>query len=214
VTVLSSGAELRLTGPAGPTVVCVNGGRAKELPGTWSATIEWLVRRLAPAMPELCFAEVRYRTKSWRRFDECVNDCRAAIGAVEGERVLLLGFPMGGAVAASCADEQCVGGVVGLAPWLPDQLSLEALRGKRLRVLHGGLDRSLPGMPGVSPALSRRGYERARALGASGEYTLIPGALHAIALRGPTGRLVPLPRANAWAQLVRGELARFVSGVA
>jgi hypothetical protein len=53
-------AEIRLRGPAAaPAVVCVNGGQAAEVPGTWSATIEWLVDRLAPASPELHLAEVR-----------------------------------------------------------------------------------------------------------------------------------------------------------
>jgi hypothetical protein len=99
--------------------------------------------------------------------------------------------------------------VLGLAPWIPDRLPLGSLRGRRLRVLHGSLDRRLPGIPGVSPEGSRRGFERARAIGATGDYTLIPGALHGIAVRAPRGRPVPLPRANAWARLVSEELRRF-----
>ena len=61
----------------------------------------------------------------------------------------------------------------------------------------------------MSPALSRRGYERARAAGVDGSYELIPGALHAIALRAPTGRPVPLPRARAWAAGVAAQLVAF-----
>ena len=207
VTRVSTGADLRLTG-AGPTaVVCVNGGQAKEMAGTWSASLEWLVGKLAPRFPELAFAEVRYRVKSWRRLDACVEDARAAIAAVNAERTVLLGFSMGGAVAISAAGEPSVERVVGLAPWIPDRLSLEPLRGKRLDVLHGSLDRWLPGIPGVSPSSSRAGFERARALGAAGEYRLIPGALHAIALRGRRGRPVPLPRASAWERGVAAQLA-------
>ena len=86
----------------------------------------------------------------------CVEDARAAIHAVAAERTVLLGFSMGGAVAISAAGEASVEGVLGLAPWIPDRLSLEPLRGKRLDVLHGSLDRWLPGVPGVSPASSRR----------------------------------------------------------
>ena len=57
---LSTGAELRLTGTVGDcAVVCVNGGQSREVEGTWSASIEWLVRALAPRLPELAFAEVR-----------------------------------------------------------------------------------------------------------------------------------------------------------
>jgi dienelactone hydrolase len=208
---LRTGAELRLTGPSGAAaaVVCVNGGQGGEVKGTWSASLEWLVRRLAPHYPELAFGEVRYRIKSWRRLDWCVEDAYAAIAATGARRTLLLGFSMGGAVAARVADELTVETVLGLAPWFPDRLPLDALRGKRLRVLHGSLDRWLPGVPGVSPTSSRRGFERARALGVDGEYTLIPGAVHGIALRAHWGRPVPLPRAGAWEQLVARELDGF-----
>ena len=35
----------------GGAVVCVNGGTAAEVPGTWSASLEWLVRRLSDSSP-------------------------------------------------------------------------------------------------------------------------------------------------------------------
>jgi pimeloyl-ACP methyl ester carboxylesterase len=208
---LQSGAELRITGPnaAQLGVVCVNGGQAAEVEGTWSASLEWLVARLAPRFPDLAFAEVRYRIKSWNRLDWCIEDARAAIEALGAPRTLLLGFSMGGAVAARAAGEASVETVVGLAPWFPERVSLDQLAGRRLAVLHGSLDRGLPGIPGVSPESSRRGFERARALGADGEYTVIPGALHGIALRAHWGRALPLPRAHVWARLVADELVRF-----
>ena len=206
---LSTGAELRLTGEGATAVVCVNGGQAAEVEGTWSASLEWLVHRLAPRFRQFVFAEVRYRIKSWRRLDRCVDDARAAVAHVGAERTLLLGFSMGGAVAISAADEASVEHVLGLAPWIPDRLSLAPLRGKRLDVLHGSLDRWLPGIPGVSPASSRRGFERARALGVAGRYELIPGALHGIALRAHWGRPVPLPRAAAWERRVAAQLSAF-----
>jgi pimeloyl-ACP methyl ester carboxylesterase len=187
----------------------MNGGQAAEVEGTWSASIEWLVRRLAPEFAQLTFGEVKYRVKSWNRLDWCIEDAQAAIEAIGAPRTLLLGFSMGGAVAAGAAGEASVETVVGLAPWFPERISLERLRGRRLAVLHGSLDRGLPGIPGVSPASSRRGFERARALGAEGEYTLIPGALHGIALRSIRGRALPLPRAHTWARLVANELVRF-----
>jgi pimeloyl-ACP methyl ester carboxylesterase len=208
---LTTGAELRVTGPldAMAAVVCVNGGQAAQVEGTWSASIEWLVRRLAPRFPELAFAEVRYRIKSWNRLDWCVEDARAAIAQVGARRTLLLGFSMGGAVSVRAADDPSVETLIGLAPWLPDQLSLEPLRGKRLRVVHGSLDRAFPGIPGVAPALARRGFERALALGAQGEFTLVRGGLHGLAVRAPSGRLLALPRASKWASLVAEELAAF-----
>jgi pimeloyl-ACP methyl ester carboxylesterase len=209
---LSTGAELRVTGPTGTAaVICVNGGQAAEVEGTWSATLEWLVQRLAPRFPALAFAEVRYRIKSWRQLDWCTEDARAAILEVGAPRTLMLGFSMGGAVSIRCADDPSVEEVLGIAPWIPDRLSVEPLRGKRLVVLHGSLDRGLPGIPGVSPKLSRHGFARARELGVEGAYTIIPGGLHGVALRARSGRLLPLPRANRWTELVATELTRFAT---
>ena len=209
---VSTGAEVRITGDvAERAVVCVNGGQAREVPGTWSASIEWLVRGLAPQLPQLGFAEVRYRVKSWRRLDACVDDARAAIDEIGAAHVLLLGFSMGGAVSIACADEPGVEEVVGLAPWIPDQLNLAPLRRKRFTVIHGALDRWFPGIPGVSASHSRKGFDRARERGAEGTYVLIPGALHGIALRSPWGTLVPLPKADCWAALVEEALRRFSS---
>jgi len=190
-------------------VVCVNGGQAAAVEGTWSASLEWLVRRLASRFPALGFAEVRYRIKSWQRLEPCIEDARSAIRASGGRQILLLGFSMGGAVAISAADEPSVERVIGLAPWIPDRLSVEPIRGKRLDVIHGSLDAYLPGLPGVSTKLSRRGFERVRAVGAAGDYTLIRGALHGIAVRAHRGRALPLPRAHAWERHVAAQLERF-----
>ena len=213
--ILSTGAEVRVTGPRSRcAVVCVNGGQAREVPGTWSATVEWLVRRLSQRLPELRFAEVRYRVKSWKRLDSCFEDARAAVREVGAERTLLLGFSMGGAVSIGIADEPSVEAVVGLAPWIPEQLDLARLHGKRLAVFHGALDRWLPGIPGVSARHSRTGFERAQARGAEGRYVLIKGGLHGVALRSPRGKLIALPRADRWAALVEEELRRFVSSQA
>jgi len=212
---LATGAELRVTGTVdGAAVVCVGGGQQREVAGTWSATLEWLVATLAPRLPQLGFAEVRYRVKSWRSLDSCVEDGRAAIHEVAAARVALLGFSMGGAVAVSIAREAGVEEVVGLAPWLPDELDVSTLRGKRLAVIHGALDRWLPGVPGVPASHSKKGFDRARERGAEGRYTVIPGALHGVALRAPWGGLVALPKAERWAELVEEELRRFLGGAA
>jgi dienelactone hydrolase len=212
---LETGAELRVTGSVDDAVVlCVGGGQQRELAGTWSASLEWLVATLAPRLPQLGFAEVRYRVKSWRRLDSCVEDARAGVREVGAPRVALLGFSMGGAVAVTVAREPGVEQVVGLAPWLPDELDVSTLRGKRLTVLHGALDRWLPGVPGISAAHSRKGFDRARERGAEGRYVLIPGALHGVALRAPWGGLVALPKAERWAELVAEELSRFLGGAA
>ena len=205
---------MRVTGTVGEcAVVCVNGGQHREVDGTWSASVEWLVRAVAPRLPTLAFAEVRYRVKSWRRLESCVEDARAAVFEVGAPRVALLGFSMGGAVSIAVASEPKVTEVVGLAPWIPDELDVSSLRRKRLTVIHGSLDRWLPGIPGVSAAHSRKGFDRARERGAEGSYVLVPGALHGIALRSPWGKLVPLPKARRWAELVEEELRRFAGVV-
>jgi pimeloyl-ACP methyl ester carboxylesterase len=211
---LTTGAEARSRGPAGPlAVVCANGGQAAEVSGTWSASIEWLVDGLAPQFPELRFVEVRYRVKSWKRLDWCVEDALAAIEIAGAERVLLVGFSMGGAVSVRAAEHPSVAAVVGLAPWLPDELDVSPLVGRRLDVLHGAVDRWLPGIPGVNPSVSRRGFDRARRLGVEGTYTLIPGAVHGIALRSRRrNRLVALPRATRWKELAAEHVARFRGG--
>ena len=207
---LASGAEARWTNPGHPrAVVCVDGGTAAEVPGTWSASVEWLVRALAPRFPELSFLEVRYRVKSWRRLDKCVEDARAALAATDADELALLGFSMGGAVSVHVAGDPRVSTVIALAPWLYDQLDVAPLDGRRFAILHGSLDRGLPWIPGVAPELSRRGFERARARGVDASRTIIPGALHPVALRSPGGRTVPMPRARRWAGLVAEELTRF-----
>jgi pimeloyl-ACP methyl ester carboxylesterase len=210
--IIESGAEMRVIGPTDRcAVVCVNGGQHREVPGTWSASIEWLVAQLAPRLPDVGFAQVRYRVKSWRRLDSCIEDARAAVRELAAPRTLLLGFSMGGAVSIAAAGEPGVEEVIGLAPWMPDQLGFDELRNKRLTVIHGALDRWLPGIPGVSASHSRKGFERARAAGVAGRYVLVRGALHGIALRSPWGQLVTLPKAERWAALVDEELRRFVS---
>jgi len=205
-----------VTNPGGRrAVVCVNGGSGREVPGTWSATLEWLVRRLAPEFPSISFLEVRYRIKSWKQLASCIADCRAAMSlAVEdgAEELALLGFSMGGAVAISAADHPGVTTVIGLAPWIPDRLDVATLDGRRVTIVHGSLDRWLPGIPGVSPKSSLRGFERIRQRQIDATYTIVPGGIHGLAVRLRRGGTIPLPRAKQWAKLVSAELHRFESG--
>jgi dienelactone hydrolase len=188
--------------------VLANGGRRELLPGTWSATLEWLVRRLAPRFPHVAFVEVRYRVRSWRRLDDCVDDLRDGMDAAGDVPLALLGFSMGGAVATRAAGDARVTDVIGLAPWLPDALDVSPLAGRRLTVVHGSFDRNVPFVPGVSPALSRRGFERALAAGATGDYHLVRGGLHALAVRGRRG-LVRLPQASAYERRLTDAIAVF-----
>ncbi len=216
---LETGAEARLRNADGAlAAVLVNGGTAKPLPGTWSATSELLAQELGPRFPRVRFLEVRYRVKTWKALESCMDDAAAAIDHLVATGVrsaLLVGFSMGGAVAIGISGSAHVTGVLGLAPWIPSQLPVDGLRGKRLDVVHGAWDRYLPGVPGVSPASSRVGFERARSAGSDGTYTLIPRGLHGAALRRRSGELLRLPRWREWLDHTAAALTRYelASGV-
>jgi pimeloyl-ACP methyl ester carboxylesterase len=188
----------------------VNGGTARRAQGTWSATSEWLAERLSARFPEVAFVEVRYRTKSWNELPSCIEDAEDALTAT-ARPALLVGFSMGGAVAIGAAGHDSAAAVLGLAPWIPPQLDLRPLDGKRFDVVHGAWDRWFPLVPGVSPAHSRSGYERAVAAGAKGKYTVIPRGLHGVAVRSRRGSIVTLPRARAWLGPVSDAIERFQS---
>ena len=206
---LATGAQMRLARPgAGTVVICVNGGGATARPGNWSPTIEWLVDRLAPRYPDAAFAEVKYRVRSWKMLPSCIADGAAALAAVpDAERVVMLGFSMGGAVSIACSADARVTDLVALAPWIPEELSLAALAGDRVTIIHGSIDGVIPGVPGVRPSHSLRGADRLRAAGADVTYRRIPGAVHGVAIRRGD-RLVPLPRAGTWLRDVEQALQR------
>ena len=119
---------------------------------------------------------------------------------------------MGGAVAIAAAGHPRVSTVIGLAPWIPDRLDVATLDGRRLAIVHGSLDRWLPGIPGVSPKSSLRGFERIRLHEIEATHTVVSGGLHGLAVRTRRGGTIPLPRAGHWAKLVAGELRRLESG--
>jgi pimeloyl-ACP methyl ester carboxylesterase len=208
---LARGAEARVrNSDASRAAVLVNGGTARAMPGTWSATSEWLAERLAPRFPDVAFVEVRYRTKSWNELPSCIADAEDALTAT-ARPALLVGFSMGGAVAIGAADHDSAAAVLGLAPWIPPELDLRPLDGKRFDVVHGAWDRWLPLVPGVSPAHSRSAFERALAAGAHGKYTLVARGLHGVAVRSRGGSVVTLPRARAWLGPVSDAIERFQS---
>ncbi len=212
---LASGGALRLTGPVdGTVVVCMNGGVARPVPGDWSPSIEWLVGRLAPEFPELGFAELRYRIKSWRELDSLITDARDAVATVRdlgAQRMALLGFSAGGGAALACAAHEGIDEVIALAPWIPDRMDLSDLAGVRVRVFHGSRDGTRLGVVGVRPDHSLAGVHRLREAGADATHTVIRGGVHGIAVR-PFGRMVPLPHARDWLALVRDELGWFAAG--
>ena len=125
------------------------------------------------------------------------------------DEVALLGFSMGGAVSVHVAGDPAVSTVIALAPWLYPELDARPLDGRRFAVLHGSLDRGLPGSPGCPPRALAARLRAGAGRGVDAERTVIAGAIHPIALRAPWGGTVPMPRAGRWAELVGAELERF-----
>ena len=102
-----------------------------------------------------------------------------------------------------------IGGISG-GPYILARAGL--LDGRRVTIVHGSLDRWLPGIPGVSPKSSLRGFERILQREIDASYTIVPGGIHGLAVRSRHGSTIPLPRAKQWAKLVSAELHRFESG--
>jgi len=94
-------------------------------------------------------------------------------------------------------------------PWLPPQLELGTLQGRRLAIAHGALDAPLPLIPGVKPSMSMAAAERARALGIDVEREVVPRGFHALALRRRNGDMLALPGAGHYAEIVGDQLERF-----
>ncbi|HTI35550.1 MAG TPA: hypothetical protein VL422_17885 [Miltoncostaea sp.] len=208
---LPGGGALRVRGGGeGPSLLLLGGSTHRDGAGTWSATSEWLARRISREHPDWSVAEVRYRFGSWRRLVAATEDAHAAMLALEGMgrgAEALVGFSLGGRVAVALAGAPTVRTVVGLAAWLPDGVDLRPLMGRHLHLAHGTLDRALPGVPGVSPRISEAAAARAEALGVPTELTMIAGGLHGVAARGRWSGLVPLPRAGRWADVVMDAVA-------
>ena len=139
-------------------MVCVNGGTGTSCPATGAPRSNGWSSAWPREHPAIAFHEVRYRVKSWKHLDSCLEDAEAALDAAAdpgGRRTLLLGFSMGGAVSIGVAGHPSVSTVVGLAPWIPARLDVGGMRGRRLAVIQGSLDGWIPGIPGVSPRSSR-----------------------------------------------------------
>lgn len=94
-------------------------------------------------------ALLRFQLKGWNAGSSPepspVADAREALAvlraAVPDQPIVVVGHSMGGRTAAWVADAPGVVGVVGLAPWLPADDPVHALRGKHLVAAHGRRDR-------------------------------------------------------------------------
>ncbi|WP_220699204.1 alpha/beta hydrolase [Nocardioides cavernaquae] len=124
-----------------------------------------LQQAIAPQLHEHGVAVwlLRYRVRGWNDVHDPspAPDARWALERVRTELdvpVALVGHSMGARTAVRVADDPAVVGVVGLAPWLPGDEPVRALRGRDLVVGHGRRDRI------TSFALSQAYVERSRAV--------------------------------------------------
>ena len=132
---------------------------------------------------------VRYRYRGWNGdAADAAADLRHVLASVSDsiERIALVGHSMGGRAVFAVADDPRVGGVLGLAPWLPADEPQPPLHGRLVVLGHGAGDRI------VDPRLTTRYAERARHAGVPVAAFHAPDEGHAL-----------LQRHGDWDQLVR-----------
>jgi len=120
---------------------------------------------------------VRYRVRGWNGSQlSPVHDARWALEEIRRRHgdvpVVLVGHSMGGRTAMRVADAPTVVAAIGLAPWLPRGEPVDAVRGRRVLVVHGTADRW------TSPAESLLWCERARPLTSGMRRLEVSGAGH------------------------------------
>ena len=197
---LATGAEVRVTNAVRTLAVVCNGGQARPVEGTWSASLEWLVASSRPACPTSpsprcgtasslgiawrCASRTRLpRSRPWRAPARALHPARVLDGRSGRDRRL--------APRVRLRDRACA-----LDPGPPRPLGARREAPHRLP----RRTRSLPTRdPGRLAGELRRGFERAQALAVEGSYSMIRepcigsrsaliGAADSAASREPLGR--------------------------
>jgi pimeloyl-ACP methyl ester carboxylesterase len=188
-----------LAAPRGASdlVLLAHGGTVDSLAaaGGWRAPIlrMWPFALAArSAAPSAAIGLMRYRYRGWNGAKaHPARDLETVLDGLASSirRVVLIGHSMGGRAVVAAGKHRLVGGVLGLAPWLPAGEPLVALRGPVV-LAHGTLDRI------TSPALTAAYARRLRAAGIPVALVEVEGDKHAM-----------LHRFADWNELVR----RFVA---
>jgi alpha-beta hydrolase superfamily lysophospholipase len=137
------------------------------------------------AVHTMCF-----RYQGWNGDERApVPDVRWAVAQLSKQYgdipLVLSGHSLGGRAVVNAADAPGVVGVLGLAPWLPENEPTAQLAGRRLLLAHGTRDRV------TSPRSSYDYAARARAEGHDVARIVLPGSGHTL-----------LSRARDWNRLV------------
>ncbi|HZX08287.1 alpha/beta hydrolase [Kribbella sp.] len=186
--------------PAGATelVLIAHGGEEHSHadPQLWRPALlrMWPFAAVArSAAPDAAIGFARYRFRGWNDDGDPAADLRAVLDELPPviTRVLLIGHSMGGRAVVAAGDHARVAGVLALAPWLPDDEPLVALR-PPVTFVHGTEDTI------TSPAGTTAYATRLRDAGVTVTTYALAGEGHAM-LRRPKdwNRLV--------AEFVRGE---------
>lgn len=127
---------------------------------------------------------LRNRVRGWNEPAlDALTDARWALERIKTEhpaaRIVLVGHSLGGRVALRLADDEAVGGVCGLAPWLEPGEPIDQLAGRRVLIAHGDADRITS--PEQSADYARRALQLPRP--PSMTYVRVPGAGHAMLRR-------------------------------
>ena len=135
--------------PAGATdlVVLAHGGmeHSRANPHLWGGAIlrMWPFAAAArAAVPQAAVGLLRYRYRGWNgAAADSAADLRAVLDDLPPviRRVVLIGHSMGGRAVVAAGDHPRVAGVLALAPWLPEDEPLIALRAP-VTFAHGTLD--------------------------------------------------------------------------
>jgi predicted esterase len=144
-----------------------------------AATIRRLGRRGLAVVP------VRYGVRGWNGAAMSpVADARAALAAARERHgdvpIVLVGHSMGARTAIHVAGDPGVVGVVGMAPWTPNEEPTEQTAGRRVLLLQGDHDTVTP--PNDSLDFARRAADA----GAEVARVVVRGDGHAMLRRWPT----------------------------
>jgi pimeloyl-ACP methyl ester carboxylesterase len=186
--------------PAGATelVLLAHGGEEHSLadPHLWRPAVLrlWPFAQAALSVaPNAAIGFLRYRFRGWNDAGDAATDLRTVLDELPPviSRVLLIGHSMGGRAVVAAGDHPRVAGVLALAPWLPRDEPLVALR-PPVTFVHGTDDTI------TSPEGTTAYVQRLRAAGTAVTTYSLAGEGHAM-----------LRRAKDWNRLV----AEFVAGI-